>query len=591
MANKEILKLGNDYKFKKAEYVLRHIDTILEYTCNISGVLPIMEFSSRSVNDMVVTEVRNRNGTYTTTIKTNVQDNKNLPIRISFEDCLNLLSVDKIRHTHSLTSCSKMFYNCQNLISINVKNFDTKNVTAMDQMFYNCQSLIELDVSNFNTNKVASMNQMFYNCNLLTSLDVSNFDTSNVIDMYGVFQYCNSLTSLDISSWDTSKVETVHALLYNTPINVMNVSNADLNALTTQSQFIFGCEAEYSDKINLTTVYFTNIDLPSNVSFTNMFVNRTGLKYVQCNNINNIPILIEELPVRTEEDPGTFVTNANFTEEMEAALSAKYWNFVNMNELTTVVQYKYDTNICGDMIPEFNSEFANYFWSDVVEDETNPNIVTRTLKCIDGNLPTIIRFGSKLGTVSDKYSECLKELVYLNTDNLNTCYNMFNCCINIEKINTENWDTSKVANMYCMFNNCQSLTSLDVSSFDTNNAINMKYMFFNCHELELLNISNWKLNNEVNMTNFISKSSNKFEEVIMYNSDYESVNKIIAQLPTRTQSNPGSLYVLGIDDISKTDMATAESKYWNIYNTEYRAYFILGKSRLGQDKLKLKQKE
>ena len=50
----------------------------------------------------------------------------------------------------------------------------------------------------------------------------------------------------------------------------------------------------------------------------------------------------------------------------------------------------------------------------------------------------------------------------------------------------------------------------------------------------------------------------------MNNSNYNSVNKIIEQLPTRASDSMGTLDIAGIDDINQVDIATARSKYWSI---------------------------
>jgi surface protein len=50
------------------------------------------------------------------------------------------------------------------------------------------------------------MYAMFYNCTNLTSVDVSNFNTSSVTNMQGMFQSCPNLTGLQISGWDVSSV-------------------------------------------------------------------------------------------------------------------------------------------------------------------------------------------------------------------------------------------------------------------------------------------------------------------------------------------------------------------------------------------------
>ena len=45
----------------------------------------------------------------------------------------------------------------------------------MNTMFQACNELISLDLSNFNTSKVTDMSYMFYGCNKLKYLNLSNF--------------------------------------------------------------------------------------------------------------------------------------------------------------------------------------------------------------------------------------------------------------------------------------------------------------------------------------------------------------------------------------------------------------------------------
>jgi hypothetical protein len=49
----------------------------------------------------------------------------------------------------------------------------------------------------------------------------------------------------------------------------------------------------------------------------------------------------------------------------------------------------------------------------------------------------------------------------------------------------------------------------------------------------------------------------------MDNSDISSINKIISLLPTRIEDSPGTLKT-GTTLASNCDMATANSKYWNV---------------------------
>ena len=74
-----------------------------------------------------------------------------------------------IKWNKKFDSTNRMFYECFDIISIDLSNFDTSSVTNMEFMFSCCSSLTSLDLSNFNTQKVTDMKNMFYNCNSLTS--------------------------------------------------------------------------------------------------------------------------------------------------------------------------------------------------------------------------------------------------------------------------------------------------------------------------------------------------------------------------------------------------------------------------------------
>ena len=139
-------------------------------------------------------------------------------------------------------------------------------------------------------------------------------------------------------------------------------------------------------------------------------------------------------------------------------------------------------------------------------------------------------------------------------------------------LNIKDWDVSKVLYTPYMFDCCYSLKELDLSDWNIGNVLTMIWMFGNDDAndsmmLTKLNLSGWKFNNNVDMNNFFSYTD-KINEVIMNDSDYNSVNKVIAQLPTRTTDSQGTLNIVGIDDISQVDITTAQSKLWNIINEE-----------------------
>lgn len=114
-------------------------------------------------------------------------------------------------------------------------------------------------------------------------------------------------------------------------------------------------------------------------------------------------------------------------------------------------------------------------------------------------------------------------------------YSVFAFCQNLTYVNINN--ANIITSTLGMFYGCINLTTLDLTNWDTSSVTDMSYMFSNCSNLSYIN---------------------------MNNSDYNSVNKIIEQLPTRTSDSMGTLNIEGVDDISQVDTTTAESKFWNI---------------------------
>ena len=101
----------------------------------------------------------------------------------------------------NIEKASFMFFECNNLINIDLSDFNTRNITNMRSMFNGCISLKELDLSNFNTINVTNMNYMFRECNSLVNINLTNFKTQNVINMSNMFNRCNSLAYIDLSNF------------------------------------------------------------------------------------------------------------------------------------------------------------------------------------------------------------------------------------------------------------------------------------------------------------------------------------------------------------------------------------------------------
>ena len=85
-----------------------------------------------------------------------------------------------------------MFSDCESLININLKYFNTENVKNMAFMFKNCSSIKKLDLSYFETPKLSVMSGMFNGWRVLSSLDMTNFVAKNIRGGF-IFDGCDSL--------------------------------------------------------------------------------------------------------------------------------------------------------------------------------------------------------------------------------------------------------------------------------------------------------------------------------------------------------------------------------------------------------------
>ena len=80
-----------------------------------------------------------------------------------------------------------LFTGINNLIKVDLSNFDAQNVANIDYMFYQCNSLISINLSHCNAENIISMNNFLSECGSLKSIDLSNFNALNLIKMDNLF--------------------------------------------------------------------------------------------------------------------------------------------------------------------------------------------------------------------------------------------------------------------------------------------------------------------------------------------------------------------------------------------------------------------
>lgn len=131
--------------------------------------------------------------------------------------------------------CSYMFFGT-NVEHIDFgTGFNTANVTDMSYMFFNCQNLGSLNLSNLNLQSVTTMKGMFRLCGVQT-LNLSGATTSSsLINATSMFMDCTNLSgTLDLSGIELSTIKIYwdkEGIFSNT------ATNASLTVLCTQNTY------------------------------------------------------------------------------------------------------------------------------------------------------------------------------------------------------------------------------------------------------------------------------------------------------------------------------------------------------------------
>jgi surface protein len=70
----------------------------------------------------------------------------------------------------------------------------------------------------------------------------------------------------------------------------------------------------------------------------------------------------------------------------------------------------------------------------------------------------------------------------------------------LKSITLDNWNVSKVTIMAFMFGNCAFLDTIHISKWNVKNVLSMSRMFMACPRLQKLDISQWKINPQADLT-------------------------------------------------------------------------------------------
>ena len=392
-----------------------------------------------------------------------------------FFHCSSLKTLDLGNfNTSNVTDMSGMFNGIAGVTKLDVSHFDTSKVTDMSRMFMSCSGLTSLNVSNFNTSKVTDMTYMFGMCSNLTDLDLSHFDTSNVTDMNNMFQLCGKLTSLNVSKFDTSKVTDMsHMFELCSGLTSLNISSFNTSNVTDMYGMFRWCSS-------LTSLDLSGFRTPNVTDMHEMFSD--------CESLTNLNV---------SKFDTSKVTN------MEGMFSF-------CKGLTDLDLRNFNTSQVTDMQGMFESSSGLIRLNVSSFDTSN---VTRMgamfRECESLTSLDISNFDtSQITSMSTMfvYCESLKtlDISNFNTTNVTSMHSMFQNCESLTSLDVGSFDTSNVEDMTSLFNGCKQLSSLDLSHFNTAKVADMGGMFYDCSSLTKLNLSNFNTTSVVYMNHMFS---------------------------------------------------------------------------------------
>lgn len=192
-----------------------------------------------------------------------------------FFECNNLLSVNLSRlDTSKTTSLGYAFSRCKSLTELDLSALDTSSVRSFADVFQDCSSLRSVNLAGWNTSSGKDFRQMFYRCASLEEIDISSFKTSASTSFEQMFYGCSSLRSLDLSHFDTGSATTFASMFYNcASLATLDVSMFDTTSATDLSQAFYGCKS-------LTELDLSRASTAKVQTFHGMFSGCSGLKQI-----------------------------------------------------------------------------------------------------------------------------------------------------------------------------------------------------------------------------------------------------------------------------------------------------------------------
>ena len=184
----------------------------------------------------------------------------------------------KIEFPQPINNCGYMFYDCNNITKVDLKNFEFSGITNMNDMFSGCTNLKNIEFSNEKIKNVKNISYMFNHCINLEEINLSTFDTENVTSMAGMFQHCENLKKINLENFQTNEV-TQLSCMFNNCYNLSTITfsnNFSIYRVILMPWMFYGCE-------NLEIIDLSAFQIINLKDMTDMFEGCDKLKRIYVN--------------------------------------------------------------------------------------------------------------------------------------------------------------------------------------------------------------------------------------------------------------------------------------------------------------------
>ena len=295
----------------------------------------------------------------------NLNFTKPVNFQYMFQNCTDLTEVNTTNFKASPTIMSNMFFQCDDLKSIDLSGCSLENVTSTYQMFRSCAVLTSIKFSNDNSvPKLTNTSYMFYDC-AFTSIDLSTFyNTTALKDMSYMFGSCDKLKTIDLSNWDTSAVTTFSSLFQNcSALESVNLSNWNTEKVTTMRNMFSGCS-------KLKAIDLSYFRTPSVTTLESMFYG--------CSELTSLDLSTFKTPSLTEMNSMFYnckklkvldISNFVFTDSVTT-----YSNFnpTNLTDISLIYASADTINLIASKVFTKTNTLKNIYYIDANESELTP---------------------------------------------------------------------------------------------------------------------------------------------------------------------------------------------------------------------------